>query len=146
MVFIELLLSAHLSFKDSQLKQMACDGCPKETEQNLWLLFSCLSANSFAWLKKILFGKFPFSEPVSTKCRLRTKTVDWHSSVHTDHKILDIEAHNEDKCTTNKMAHSSFDPRNLYGRDSLTDRLLLHRDFHSWFNFATESFMNKENE
>ena len=82
---------------------------------------------------------------MSTKCRLRTKTVDWHSSVHTDHKILNIEAHNEDKCTTNKMADNSFDPRNLYGRDSLTDRFLLHRDFHSWFNFATEMWKrNKE--
>ena len=77
---------------------MACDGCTKLTEQNLHLFFPVFPQIHLHDQKKLLFGKFPSSEPVSTKCRLRTKTVEWHSSVHTDHKILNIEGHNEDEC------------------------------------------------
>ena len=34
------------------------------------------------------------------KCKLRTKAVDWYSSVHTDHKTLNNEAYNKDEYVT----------------------------------------------
>ena len=65
--------------------------------------------------KRSLFGKFPFSKPVSMKCRLGQNlwTMDWHTSVRTDHKLLNDGTNNEDECTTTRYM-IPWIPRNLY--------------------------------
>ena len=61
---------------------------------------------------------FPFQlKPVNMKCKLRTKpwTMDWHSSVRTDHKILNDEAHSVDQYITTHGI--PWIPQNVCGRD-----------------------------
>ena len=49
--------------------------------------------------KKLLFEKFPFSKQsvLNADCVQKLWTMDWHSSVRTNHTTLNNEVRNEDE-------------------------------------------------
>ena len=86
LTFIRVLLSTHLSVKDSM---------SVKTNGVHWWFDLHLPCHKGNWVKSVVVSLVSTHKCI---CLMKTKghwTMHWHSSVRTDHKILNNEAHNK---------------------------------------------------